>query len=77
MTNIFDFVQNPLEIGDNIIYLKCFNHSASFVNGKIIDIDVNRKEGDTIKIIGDKKNRAGWTYPYRIINKKYILKSKN
>jgi hypothetical protein len=72
-----DYFGNPLEIGDEIIYMGVMAHIPNFREGKILILDEKHddgwKEQPMIKVLGNNNSRAGWTYPKRTINKKYVL----
>jgi hypothetical protein len=73
-----DYFGNPLDIGNEILYIGVLGHSPDFKEGKILVIDENHDDGygnktPMVKVLGNNNTKAGWTYPDRIINKKYVL----
>lgn len=67
-----DYFENPIEIGDEIIYITVNGHRPKFNEGKIISIDDCRRYRDSIQVLGNTNTRPGWTYPNRIIVKKFV-----
>lgn len=73
-----DYFENPLEIGDEILYIGVYNHSPNFREGKITKIEEKHDVGyhnyeSMLEVLGNGNTRKGWTYPNRVINKKYVL----
>lgn len=67
-----DYFGNPIEIGDEITYVTVYSHKPVFNEGKILNIDDSRRYGDMIQILGNTNTRPGWTYPNRIIVRKFV-----
>lgn len=67
MEIVNDYRGNLLEIGDSITYLGILGRSPVFKEGKITQIDLKRRNGDIVEVLGVDNLRTGWTYPYRII----------
>lgn len=67
-----DYFGNPIQLNDEITYVGVSGHTPKFKEGRVISIDTDRKYKDIVQVLGEGNSRTGWTYPKRIIVKKYI-----
>lgn len=63
----FDYIGNPVEIGDEVIYTRPIGHSRAMQLGVVMDMNE-----DAILVKGKGNTKAGW-YTHDFIVKKFII----
>ena len=57
-----------LNEGDKVVRIHKSGHITSFKFATVVNINPDRKYGDSVGILTEGRSKVGWTYPSRVIN---------